>query len=398
MANWSLPTTASTYVNYTAELDGRLKDLAYMLDPASSTVTNAPNNAVRWNSAQNRWEKYSTATSSWSVLASTYAINAATASKLAAAVTINGVSFDGSASITLPTPTFQSLTFSSTGNGAASGTTFDTGTARIISYNSVGAPSVTGANATGTWSINITGSSASCSGNSATATLASSVTNGVYTTGDQTIGGTKTFTSTVNGLTSGATTSAAFFAATSGGPFASMNGRYAPYRTSVSHSGSSYAPALSVTYDYGGTWQGVYSIGHLTLNASNPGAFTIHHINSNNGQNNTWQFTGATGDFVSSGNVTAYSDESLKTDWQDIADDFVERLAQVKSGTYTRIDTGVRQVGASAQSLQPLLPEAVTLAGDKLSIAYGNAALAACIELAKAIVLLKQEVAALKGA
>lgn len=49
------------------------------------------------------------------------------------------------------------------------------------------APSLTGSGASGTWGISITGSSASCTGNAAT------VTNGVYTTGTQTITGVKTF-------------------------------------------------------------------------------------------------------------------------------------------------------------------------------------------------------------
>jgi hypothetical protein len=74
----------------------------------------------------------------------------------------------------------QSVTFNNDGSGAVSGTTFNGSTARIISYNTIGAPSTTGTNASGTWGINITGNAAT-------------VTNGVYTSGDQTIGGIKTF-------------------------------------------------------------------------------------------------------------------------------------------------------------------------------------------------------------
>ncbi len=97
------------------------------------------------------------------------------------------------------------------------------------------------------------------------------------------------------------------------------------------------------------------------------------------------------GNVTATGNVTAYSDERLKRDWANIAVDFVKQLANVKSGTYTRIDSGERQVGVSAQSLQSLLPEAV-IADEKgqLSVAYGNAALAACIELAKEVQGLKE--------
>jgi len=70
--------------------------------------------------------------------------------------------------------TSQALTFASDGTGAAATTTFNGGTARVISYNSVGAPSITGTNASGTWSININGSS----GSTATATTATNVSGG----------------------------------------------------------------------------------------------------------------------------------------------------------------------------------------------------------------------------
>lgn len=51
-------------------------------------------------------------------------------------------------------------------------------------------PSNTGTGATGTWAINVTGN-------------AGTVTNGVYTTGNQTVAGTKTFSSTITGSISG---------------------------------------------------------------------------------------------------------------------------------------------------------------------------------------------------
>ena len=96
-----------------------------------------------------------------------------------------------------------------------------------------------------------------------------------------------------------------------------------------------------------------------------------------------------------SGNVTAYSDERLKTNWKNLPEDFVELLSKVKSGSYDRIDgEQLRQVGASAQSLRPILPEAVIEATDEfktLSISYGNAALVSAIELAKEVVNLKEQ-------
>jgi hypothetical protein len=108
----------------------------------------------------------------------------------------------------------------------------------------------------------------------------------------------------------------------------------------------------------------------------------------------------ATSAILAGGNVTAYSDERLKKDWEPVSEDFIERLAKVKAGTYTRIDSGERQAGASAQDWQKLLPEVVTEETDDkktLSLAYGNAAVIACVELAKEVVVLKARIAALEA-
>ena len=97
------------------------------------------------------------------------------------------------------------------------------------------------------------------------------------------------------------------------------------------------------------------------------------------------------------GNVTAYSDERLKTDWEVLPADFVEKLAKVKSGTYTRIDSGERQVGVGAQSLQVILKEAVSDSQEYLGVNYGNAALASAVELAKYVTALEQRIAQLEA-
>ena len=127
------------------------------------------------------------------------------------------------------------------------------------------------------------------------------------------------------------------------------------------------------------------------------------HCNSNRigflNQSDGWgSYCEDNGDWVSAGNVTAYSDERLKKDWEEVKPNFVDQLANVKSGTYTRTDSDERQAGVSAQSLQELLPETVIAGGDGLlSVAYGNAAMVAVVELAKEIRKLKEELKALKG-
>lgn len=104
---------------------------------------------------------------------------------------------------------------------------------------------------------------------------------------------------------------------------------------------------------------------------------------------------------VASNNITAYSDERLKTNWRDMPENFVARLAEVKVGIYDRIDEeNTTQVGVGAQSFQKLLPQAIMTAKDEmgtLSVSYGNAALASAVELAKDNVELRARIERLES-
>lgn len=104
---------------------------------------------------------------------------------------------------------------------------------------------------------------------------------------------------------------------------------------------------------------------------------------------------------VASGNVTAYSDERLKTNWREMPENYVARLAQVKVGIYDRTDEeDTTQVGVGAQSFQQLLPQAIMVANDDmktLSVSYGNAALASAVELAKDNVELRARIERLES-
>ncbi len=105
-----------------------------------------------------------------------------------------------------------------------------------------------------------------------------------------------------------------------------------------------------------------------------------------------------TNDWYVVGNVTAYSDERVKTNWRNFNPTFIQDLANVKSGIYDRTDMTLTQVGVSAQSLQKVMPDAVIEdTNGNLSVAYGNAAMAAVIELAKEIVNLKAIIAELQA-
>ena len=109
------------------------------------------------------------------------------------------------------------------------------------------------------------------------------------------------------------------------------------------------------------------------------------------------------GDFTAVGDVGGTSDERVKTDWENLPDNFIELLADLLMGTYARTDRPgctKRQVGVGAQSLQAFLPEAVN--GDEsietLSVVYGNAALASCVELAREVLVLRERLNELEGA
>lgn len=56
--------------------------------------------------------------------------------------------------------TTNSATFNNGGAGGASGSTFNGSAALTVSYNTIGAPSTTGTNASGTWGISVSGSAA----------------------------------------------------------------------------------------------------------------------------------------------------------------------------------------------------------------------------------------------
>jgi hypothetical protein len=106
----------------------------------------------------------------------------------------------------------------------------------------------------------------------------------------------------------------------------------------------------------------------------------------------------SSGNTTAAGNVTAYSDERYKTNWRVLPKDFVYRLSNVKSGVFDRTDEAMTQVGVSAQSLREVMPEAIHEDADgKLSVAYGNAAMAACVAMAQKIVELEERLKKLEG-
>lgn len=147
-----------------------------------------------------------------------------------------------------------------------------------------------------------------------------------------------------------------------------------------------------------GSWTGEFA-GKIQYHSNNwYFQYTSNAIFRNSGGSNVVTID-SSGNVSANGTVAASSDERLKTNWRDLPADFVEQLAKVKAGVYDRVDEeGMTQVGVSAQSLEPLMPHAVTHNADgMLGVAYGNAALVAAVKLAERVVELERRLAALES-
>jgi hypothetical protein len=220
-------------------------------------------------------------------------------------------------------------------------------------------------------------------------------------------------TGTASSLTAGAATSATSLNSSN---FISRTGSAGNWNTDFSNTpaGTSryVGDVADTTNNPGGTWWVQENKRHS--NGSNvwgtqvawgweDNANRLATRNVGGGSFGAWVYylntSGATfsGSLAMSGSITANSDERLKKNWRPVQEDFVAKLANIKSGVYDRIDLELTQAGVSAQSLQTLLPESVNVGQDNmLNVAYGNAALVAAIELAKVVEELRAEIAELK--
>ena len=95
--------------------------------------------------------------------------------------------------------------------------------------------------------------------------------------------------------------------------------------------------------------------------------FNIQHIPANGTESIIFKVS-TTGTVVANGNITAYSDERLKSDIKTI-DNALDKVNALRGVTF--IKDGERGLGVIAQEVEKVLPE-VVLDGEYKSVAYGN--------------------------
>jgi hypothetical protein len=396
-------------------LSGSATFTANQAGTSSFTVTSNATNASTANAIVSR---DASGNFSAGTITASLSGNATTATTLQTARTINGVSFNGGANITVTANTSNTLTRGTylTGlnfNGSAA-TTW-----AVDATNANTASKVVARDASGNFSAGTI--TAALSGNASTATTLQTA----RTINGTSFNGSANITVPANIATSA--TASAFKV-----PFAnttvSTTGNYGLLQDSTAT--FTYNPSTNTLT--AGTFSGALS-GNATTATTLQTARTINGVSFNGGANITVEpyieddeataatrylvftdnstagfkrlnedssltYTPSTGNLTTNGTVSAGSDERWKENWKEFGPNFIDELSQVKHGTYSRIDTKEIQVGVGAQSLQKVIPEAVNV-DDKgyLNVAYGHAALASVVELAKEIVKLRAEIAELKS-
>jgi hypothetical protein len=155
--------------------------------------------------------------------------------------------------------------------------------------------------------------------------------------------------------------------------------------------------------DGNGYWCARDSSNHMGIKFKTNGSTIRGYVYADNGNNigflnnsGSWSLKmDSGGNAVATGDVTAFSDRSMKTDIQPIRE-ALNKVDQINGVTFERVDIdhGVRHAGVIAQDVQKVLPEVVREdENGKLTVAYGNIVGL----LVEAIKELRQEVKELKG-
>ena len=87
-------------------------------------------------------------------------------------------------------------------------------------------------------------------------------------------------------------------------------------------------------------------------------------------ENAKWLFD-TSGNFIASGNITAFSDERIKENIKPI-DSALNKVKSLKGVYFNKIYDKRKEIGLIAQEVEKILPEVVVDTGDLKSVAYGN--------------------------
>ena len=196
---------------------------------------------------------------------------------------------------------------------------------------------------------NTSGSSGSCTGNSATATTAAACSG-------------NSATATTAASCSGNSATATSAGALTGRPSITVAGLSTSDGTNgfiVLSNGSGANPGYTAFYNNAGT-----RVGYCGWN--NGSQLMLEVENGYTG----WYCSGT---FTGSGDVIAYSDAKLKTDLQ-IIDNALDKVSQINGYTFVRTDKDdkTRKAGLIAQEVRKVLPEVVTESDGTLGVSYGN--------------------------
>jgi hypothetical protein len=237
---------------------------------------------------------------------------------------------------------------------------------------SLNVPTRTGGNASGTWGISITGSSASCTGNAATATNADQV-DGIEGANILNKQGTSYYQ--LNTWLQGTAGHGLYFPSSGAGThfYPSDLGNYGSFRVDGRKGGWSgiSLESRAVFMHDGASGTGIFNDVH------NHWLFYGVHTDKTamyfNGAEKIYTYASGgrvTGDFLATGDVYAYySDERLKEKTGKI-ENALDKVDAIETFYYTHNDKAVelgyegkeQQVGVSAQSVAEVMPEVVHLA------------------------------------
>lgn len=263
----------------------------------------------------------------------------------------------------------NSVTFNNAGTGDNSGTTFNGSVARTISYNTIGAPSTTGTNASGTWNISILG-------NAATATSATSASTATTLAG---LTSTVAELNFVDGVTSNVQTQLNGKAPVSNPIFTGEIEAPRIYLTSTSDANTTNSVSAIQVGPSTGINLVIDNNEVMVRNNNVPGLLILNGeggqvtIGGNTSTTSSISLRAATvsasGDIVADGNVTAYSDARLKENVRTI-NGALDKVSQMR-GVYFDKD-GKAGTGVIAQEIEKVLPEVVLTGEEYKSVAYGN--------------------------